>query len=335
MMKINIKKISEISGYSIATVSNALNQKRGVSAGTAKKIMEIAAQYGYAAENKIANICLVAYRDSGKVLSNSPFFAALLESVENESRRNGFATKLVNLYRQSPDYEQEAAKLLGDTSSAILLVGTELSKEDAVRFQQTKSPLVLLDCCFEQPVFNAVLMDNEESVYQAAAYLEMLGHKRIGYLRAEVHTQNFKERFRGYERALFERGLSMNEAAVIDLPVSIHEAYEAFKEFLQKEPELPTAFMADNDMIALGAMKALQEQGVDIPKDISLIGFDDISYSEVSTPALTTVCVLKKELGQAAVRRLIDLIEEPQQAKSRIQIYNKLIKRGSVAAPCK
>lgn len=334
-MKINIKKLSEISGYSIATVSNALNKKRGVNAETAKKIICLAEQYGYVTENKIDNICLVAYRDSGRVLSNSPFFATLMESVENESRRNGFGTKLVNLYRQSPDYEQEVVRILEDTSSAILLVGSELSAIEARRFQNSGSPLVLLDCSFSQPAFQAVLMENEESVYQMACYLIELGHKKIGYLRGNVRTQNFKKRYRGYQRAMLDHNLPIDSSFIMDMPISINEAYESFASVLESQMKLPTAFMADNDMIALGTMQALQEKGVGVPDDISLTGFDDISFSEVITPGLTTVRVLKKELGQAAVRRLIDLINEPHQAKSCIQIYNELIKRGSVAAPHK
>ena len=334
-MKMNIKKISEISGYSLATVSNALNKKRGVNAETAKKILRIAEEQGYVPEHKIENICLVAYRDSGKVLSNSPFFATLMESVENESRRRGFATKLVNLYRQSDTYEQDLAQLLADTSSATLLVATELSCEDAVAFEQAAAPLLLLDCSFDQPLLNSVLMNNEGSVYQSASYLIALGHEQIGYLRGAVQTQNFRERFRGYARAMSEHGLLIDESLLFDMPVSINEAYESFRQVLRAGKPMPTAFLADNDMIALGAMQALQEDGWNVPVDISLIGFDDIAFSEVITPGLTTVRVLKKELGQTAVRRLIDLIDEPSQACSCIQVYNELIKRGSVAGPRK
>ena len=92
--------------------------------------------------DSIQSIRLVTYRDSGEVFSDAPFFADLIESIENESRRNGYETKLVNLYRREADYEQQVEDLLGDTSSAILLVGTELSEEDAKVFLTAQVPLV-------------------------------------------------------------------------------------------------------------------------------------------------------------------------------------------------
>ena len=157
-MKINIKKLSELSGFSAATVSNALNGKRGVNHETAQQILALAREYGYVPASRIQSIRLVTYRDSGEVFSDAPFFSDLIESIENESRRNGYETKLVNLYRREADYEQQVEDLLGDTSSAILLVGTELSEEDAKVFLNAQVPLVLLDCAFENLPFQLSLI---------------------------------------------------------------------------------------------------------------------------------------------------------------------------------
>ena len=181
-MKIKIKKLSELSGFSAATVSNALNGKRGVNHETAQQILALAREYGYVPASRIQSIRLVTYRDSGEVFSDAPFFADLIESIENESRRNGYETKLVNLYRREADYEQQVEDLLGDTSSAILLVGTELSEEDAKVFLTAQVPLVLLDCAFENLPFQCVLMENENAVAEAVRYLIAQGHTKIGYL---------------------------------------------------------------------------------------------------------------------------------------------------------
>ena len=332
-MKINIKKLSELSGFSAATVSNALNGKRGVNHDTAQQILALAREYGYVPASRIQSIRLVTYRDSGEVFSDAPFFSDLIESIENESRRNGYETKLVNLYRREADYEQQVEDLLGDTSSAILLVGTELSEEDAKVFLNAQVPLVLLDCAFENLPFQCVLMENEDAVAEAVRYLIAQGHTKIGYLYGSVRTRNFTCRANGYRRALLERELPLADSFQFEMPVSITGAYEAFGHLLDEGREMPTAFFADNDMIALGAMQALQNHKYRVPEDISIIGFDDIAFSEVCAPGLTTIHVYKKELGQAAVRRLLELIREPGQAKMRIQAYNKLIERGSVARP--
>ena len=239
----------------------------------------------------------------------------------------------MNLYRREADYEQQVEDLLGDTSSAILLVGTELSEKDAKVFLTAQVPLVLLDCAFENLPFQCVLMENENAVAEAVRYLIAQGHTKIGYLYGSVRTRNFTCRANGYRRALLEQDLPIADSFQFEMPVSITGAYEAFGHLLDEGREMPTALFADNDMIALGDMQALQNHKYRVPEDISIIGFDDIAFSEVCAPGLTTIHVYKKELGQAAVRRLLELIREPGQAKMRIQVYNKLIERGSVARP--
>jgi len=331
-VKINIKKISELSGFSPATVSNALNNKRGVNRETAEQIIRIAREHGYITESKIKSIRVVSYRDSGEVFAESPFFSSLLESVADESRKQGYETTLLNLYRRKPNYEEQLSSLLSDTSSAILLVGTELSEEDALPFYETSAPLVLLDCNFDGLPFHSVLMDNVRSVYRAVNYLIEQGHRSIGYLRGSVRIRNFQCRERGFFLAMQKAGIPVEDKYIMDVQPSIIGSHDCMNRLLDEGVELPTAFFADNDMIALGAMQALQNHGYRIPEDISIIGFDDITFSKVFSPGLTTVRVHTKELGKLAVRRLIELIKKPQRIKVCTQLCTDLVLRGSVAA---
>lgn len=332
-MKVNIKKISELSGYSMATVSNALNEKRGVSRETAEQILKIARECGYIKEEKISRIKLVTYRDSGEVFNDSPFFSVLLESVENECRRQGYEMTVVNLYRNSPDYDDCVRELINDSSAAILLLGTEMDDESAKVFQNTVAPLVMLDSWFDSMSFNEVLMHNEDSVFQAVTYLADLGHKKIGYIRGGMRIKNFQARAVGFYRAMEKVGLEVDPRYILDVPASISGAHERMNEILATGREMPTAFFTDNDMIALGVMQSLQKYGYTIPRDISIIGFDDINFCEVFIPNLTTVKVYQKEMGRISVDRLIHLIKNPDDVKMRIQICNKLIIRDSTAPP--
>lgn len=334
-MKISIKRLSELSGFSPATVSNALNGRRSVSPETSEKIIRLAREHGYATKEQSKRIRLVTFRDSGEVFSDSPFFSILLESVENESRALGYETMVINLYRGQNDYEERVRELLRDTSSGILLVGTELTEETALVFLHSAAPLVLMDCWFDRLPFNSVLMDNESSVMEAVDYLVAQGHQKIGYLRGGIRIRNFQCRGRGYEWSMREHGLPVDDKYIIDVHPSIQGAYEDLKRELAAGREMPTAFFADNDMIALGAMHALTSAGWRIPEDISIIGFDDIPFSEIATPGLTTIKVYKKELGQMAVRRLIELIRKPSAVCAKIQLMNELVLRKSVAAPRK
>lgn len=331
-MKVSLKQISEATGYSLATVSNALHNKHGVKAETAAEIWRVAMEYGYAPERKITNIKVVTYRDSGGVFSDTPFFSLLMESVENEAHKCGYATTIYNLYRHNDDYGTRLQQLLEDKSSAILLIGTELNEQDAQVFYGWDGPLLVLDAKFDNLDFNAVLMNNEESVRQAIDYLVKQGHTRIGHLRGNVRINNFICRERGFRMALLDYELP-TDCCDITVTPSIVGSYEGMQEFLQSGQELPTAFFADNDMIALGAMKAMQENGLRIPEDISIIGFDDIPFCEVFSPGLTTVKVFKKELGEMAVHRLMEIIQNPPKQRICTQLYNELVIRGSVAKP--
>jgi Transcriptional regulators len=329
-MKVNISEISRISGFSPATVSNALNNKKGVNRETAEKILQIAQENGYQSKLKINNIKFVIYRNSGLVVADTPFFSSLIAGVESESRNSGYETAIFNLDRCSPDYEKSLNKLMNDSKSAILLLATELSEEEIRAFRDIPSPLVVLDSWFEESTFNSVLINNTDSVYHAVRYLIGRGHRRIGYLQGSVRIRNFIYRQLGYQRAMLNSGIQPETKFTFSLTPTMDGAYSDMERFLQQGPEMPTAFMADNDIIALGAMKALQSHGYRIPEDISLIGFDDLQFCSISSPPLTSIHVFKQEMGKIAVRRLIELIHSGTQAKTKIQICNEFVERASV-----
>lgn len=332
-MKISVKKISKLSGFSQATVSNALTGKRRVGRETAEKILRIAREHGYTMEKHVRRIRVVTYRDSGEVFSDSPFFSALLEGIENECRAQGYETAIINLYCRHEDYKEQVEALLADRESGIILIGTELKEETARVFQEAQMPLVVVDCWLPRVPMNAVLMENEDSVMEAVEYLIRQGHRAIGYIKSNVRIQNFEHRARGFFRALAAHDIAPEERFLIEVPPSTQGAHRVFAELLEAGREMPTAFFADNDMMALGAMQTLQAHGFRIPQDISIVGFDDIVFSQSFSPGLTTIRVHKKELGQAAVRRLIELVHDPGQPVQRIQLINELVLRGSVAMP--
>ena len=117
----------------------------------------------------------------------------------------------------------------------------------------------------------------------------------------------------------------------VTLGTSLNDAYQDMLKYLEKNPVLPTAYFADNDMIALGAMKALQEKGYRIPEDVSIVGFDDLPFSEISSPGLTTLRVPNREMGKMAVRRAAELIEGiAADAVTKTQVCPKIVYRDTV-----
>lgn len=331
--RVSVKRISELAGVSTATVSNALNGKRGVNAETAQKVLRIAKEQGYILKDAAKKIRVVTYRDSGEVFYDSPFFTGLLEGIENECRQCGYETTIVNLYRQSGDYRAHLGALLSDTSSGILLLGTELTEETARDFIAPSIILVLVDVSLPRLPFHSVRMDNGAGVHLATSALLEAGHKHIGYLAGSLRIENFKCREASLRSTLREAGLALEDRHIFTVTPSIQGAHGDMLRHIRSGRELPTAFVADNDMIALGAMQALQGEGIRIPEDISLVGFDDIPFSAVFAPGLSTVHVQNLEMGRVAVRKLLELLKTPDLIPARVEIANELVLRGSIAAP--
>ncbi len=330
-LKPSIRQISELTGFSPATVSNALNNKKGVNRETAEKILEVARQCGYLSEGgNVHSIRFVIYKDSGQVVSDTPFFSALMEGVELESRLGDFETVICNLNRSAPDYEERLQEILTDPTSGILLLATELSESEAARFKDALAPVVVLDNWLEQTRFNSVLISNTDSTCAATEYLIGHGHREIGYLCSEIPIKNFFYRQEGYHRALKAHGLEVPEGGIITLPPTMDGARIAMNRMLADGLKLPGALVADNDIVALGAMKAMQDNGLKIPEDVSIIGFDDLPFCSITTPGLTTIRVFKQEMGRTAVRRLIELIRNGDKFITKSQICTEFIERDSV-----
>ena len=329
-MKVSVKKISEITVFSPATVSNALNYKKGVNAETSAKIFKVAQDLGYFEENHIRKVKFVMFKRDGSVVEDSPFFIQLISGVEQECRACGMEMQLCNLDKRDPGYQEQAKWIMNDKASAVILLGTEMVDSDINLIRGMTCPFIVIDYWKEDMSFDAMLINNADSARMATEYLIANGHKEIGYLQGKFRIKPFRSRSAGYQTALQKAGLHLNKDYVFTMSTTIDGAYEDMKQYLSKKAKLPTAFFSDNDMIALGAMKAMAEFGIRIPEDVSIVGFDDLTFSSISYPPLTTLRVPKQEMGRAVVRRLRDMLKDNDGIKLKMQMCTQFIERESV-----
>ncbi len=329
-MKVSIRDISRITGYSPATVSNALNYKRGVNRKTAEEIFRVARETGYINENSITKIKLVMFRKNGMILDDTPFFPALITGFEQECSKYGFEMVICNVDQREEGYENQVRALLHETGSAVVVLATEMMEGDLELYKGAACPLLILDCWAQAMEFNAVLINNADSARMATEYLIEKGHTCIGYIRSFFRIKNFRSRFNGYQMAMRKHKLEIDEDNVFTVSPNLNGAYHDMLRHLDGYRELPTAFFADNDLMALGAMKAFQEKGYRIPQDISIIGFDDLPFSEISSPGLTTLRVPNQEMGKLAVRRIVDIIRKRDDIVAKIQVCTKFVIRETV-----
>ena len=205
-----------------------------------------------------------------------------------------------------------------------------MTPEDVKHFQKLPLPLVLLDTYFETVTCNYVLINNVQGAYLATSHLIQKTKKQPGYLRSSYPIGNFAERNSGFFKAVRAYGMSSSKSIVHMLTPSIDGAYADMKDILENNEELAPCYFADNDLIAVGAMKALKEYGYSIPKDIAVVGFDNVPLSRLIEPSLSTINVPKQYMGEMAVKRLITLITEKGAQPIKIEISTQLVERRSV-----
>lgn len=308
-MKVSIRDLSKMTGFSPATVSNALNHKKGVNKETAEEIFRVARETGYLNANAVTKIRLLIFKKNGLIIDDTPFFQSLIEGFEEECHRLGYEMVISRADQREPDYLNQVQEILREQGAAVVVLATEMMDGDLEPFRNPPCPLVILDHWSESMELNAVLINNADAARMITEHVLDYGHTEVGYLRGSFRIKGFRSRFVGFQTALKKRRLPYREEYTVTLGTSMNDAYQDMLQYLKKNPKLPTAFFADNDMIALGAMKALQERGYRIPEDVSIVGFDDLSFSAISSPALTTLRVPNKEMGKIAVRRLVELVE--------------------------
>ena len=326
-----VREISRKTGFSPATVSNALNHRRGVNKQTAETILRVARELGYDRADRIASVNFVLARKTGKVLDEGTFHPGVIEGVERDSSAQGLGTIYTNIElsdRQAA--ARQAHDIIHDPSNAVVLLGTEMTEEDYGLFRDCKVPFVVVDGWSDRLFFECIVTSNENSAFRATSYLIKRGHREIGYIAGSYSIRNFPLRERGYRRAMREAGLPTNPDFRVEVGTTVGTAHEAMSSWLSEEPELPTAFFAENDVMALGAMRAMTEHGIRIPEDVSVVGFDDLPFASIANPPLTTIRVPNREMGELAVESIIEQIREPRDYSSVVHLSTTFVERESV-----
>ena len=311
-----IRELSKLINVSPATISIVINEKKGVSEETREKVLAAMKEYNYYPQQR------------KRIKENQGFIAGILDAIESRLQKE-------NLNMVLRVHKESFEKFLSETDlsqyEGIILIGTEFTPELYPLFDSISIPCVVVDNVCPYTTCNSVCMNNEENVYIAVDYLKKCGHQSIGYIGGNVYSENFQLRKKGFTESVERLKMDYVKEHTYMISPTMIGAYNDMLEQLGDLSTLPDCFFADNDTLALGAIKALKEKGVKIPKDISIIGFDDIPYSAVSSPALTTVHVQRKQIGKLAVEQLLKIKKDKKNKPVKTLITGNLIIRDSVA----
>ena len=216
----------------------------------------------------------------------------------------------------------------------VIFLASELSDEQMPFLLQFSRPIVTLDMpiTLEHYPLNGINTDNSGGVFSAIQQLYALGHCSIGFLRGETEIGGLYARYLAYRSVMASLGLPIREEYILRIDPQYEVAIQQMRRYLERRPPLPTAFMAANDIIAAGCVRAFQQSGYQIPQDVSIIGFDDGAMSTFISPPLTTMHINRIRTGELAVERLLALHNVPQDVVVKSAISVSLVVRESTQA---
>lgn len=329
------KEIARLLGVSPSTVSMAINNRPGVSAARRQEIIEKINQLGCSGllskeSSSERNIGFIVYKNSGDILGESPFFTLLMEGVGKAVRENGGNLMFMQIVKDGPIQDQKRI-ISANNCRGFIIFATEAFENDMAFFHALKLPFVILDNDFSEEGANTVCINNRQGVLLAIRHLRKLGHRNIGYLRSKSEINSFTARFDAFCAHMARLELAVRPENVVNLSYSEQGACGDIADYLRGNPMLPTAFLADNDLLAYWAVKAFQEAGLSVPGDVSVVGFDDRPICTMSEPALTTVAVPRDVFGPAAVELLMKQLDNPESGSIKIEVGVRLIQRESTA----
>lgn len=328
----SIRDVAKSAGVSVSTVSHVINKTRFVSEETQTKVLDAMKELKYKPNRLASSLRRKDKRTHtlGLLIPDSanPFFAEVSRGVEDACFEAGYSVFLCN----SDDDPQKELNyievLLGKQIDGIILVSAGIHNDALALLATNNIPFVLVDREVSGSIIDSVLVNNEEGGCQATEYLIELGHTRIGCIAGPSLINPSAARVQGYRKALSKYNLVQDDSLIVAGDFRAQSGFEATKELLDLD-EPPTAIFACNDMMAVGVLHAIDEVGLSVPGDISIVGFDDIPLASFTPPPLTTISQPSQEMGLRAARMVIERIEDANLPPRSETLSTTLITRKS------
>ncbi|HHT90636.1 MAG: LacI family DNA-binding transcriptional regulator [Bacillota bacterium] len=334
-MRVTLKDIAAELGLSVTTVSRAITGQGRISPYTREQVLKKAQEMGYQPRPTWENggrksICIV-FNARLQSLATDPFYGTVMVGVENECQKYGYKVFFQTISRSDDDslWElHESGQLDG-----LILVGADVYPSVVIQAQEYGIPVVLVDNWHPDLDVDSIVTDNRGGIMRLVNYLVSQGHERIGFIGGPLSHRSLQERYDGYRAALRENGITRSRewCWLHTAPgPQVSQGQEGIEALLQRGMPV-TAVITDNDSTAVGVLKGCELAGLNVPDDLSLVGFDNVELSEHSNPPLTTINIYKRRMGIMAARRLHELIGgKDADVPLRITLGTELIVRRSV-----
>lgn len=326
----NIKEVARLARVSTATVSRTINGSDKVTPETADRVRRaIQALKFYPDTNARA---LGSGRSSlyGLIISDitNPFFPELVKSFEDVAVQYGQEVLIANTDYDKHRTEQCVIRMLQRKVDGVAIMTSEMDERLVTEFSSRKIPLVFLDTGVVQKGISNIAIDYAAGIDQAIVHLHALGHLAIGFISGPADLTSARVRRKAFLASMKRQGLPSSRELIEEGNHRMDGGHKAMERLLHKQKR-PTAVLASNDLSAIGALGAAIEHGLSVPRDISVIGFDDIAISEYTQPPLTTVRLSRAEIAKLAFRALYRTQDAPTVTGTEYRIEPTLVERKS------
>lgn len=329
-MPVTIRDVAREANVSATTVSRVFNHPDLVSSTTVERVQRIAGEMGYQPNATAQSLSHGRTQAIGVVLPapHGEFFSEVMRGIDDVAQSAGYYL-LISSSHYSLEETEAALRVLRGRVDGMLVMTTHVEAPSMMETRAPDVPVVFMNSVMGGTDYDAFDIDNREGARTAVQHLADQGYQRIAAITGPMDSSDVRERLEGFREALQVSGLDPEEAPLIVGDFTQDSGYAAGQEILSLDP-LPEAVFACNDYMAIGAMAALQEAGVNIPGDMAVAGFDDISSARYANPSLTTVRVPVYDLGRRAATRLLDLLaDDSDQAPQEHVLGTELVVRAS------
>jgi LacI family transcriptional regulator len=329
-MNPTIKDVAELVGVHPSTVSRVINNDSRISEKTKNKVLLIIKKLGYTPNAIARGLKTKRTYTLGMLIPDitNPFFAEMARGVEDEANKNNFNVILCNTDDKLKKERIYLEILKGKRVDGLILGTAHIKDKSILELEKKKFPYILLSRNIEGLDKNCVIVDDVVGGIIVTEYLIKLGHRRIAHITGPLKTRSALNRLKGYKLTLKKYEIEYRDELVGEGDFRIKGGYQVMKRLL-KIAEPPTAIFAANDLLALGAIQAIQKKKYHIPEDFCIIGFDDIRLASFVYPPLTTIRQPMLEMGALAVKMLLKIIEEGEFNQRKEVLEPKLIIRES------
>lgn len=334
-----LKEIAEIAGVSVGTVSAALNDRPSVSPETRARVMDIAVSLGYevkpkislAQDTKLQVIGLLIKHDLGLVWDINPFYSRIQLGVTNTCQRYNISLMVANIEVDASNHPVKWPAMIDQQRiDGLIMAGAFIDDTVQIVKRKLDLPIVLVDSYAPNLPCDSIVTDNTGGARKAVTYLIENGHRKIGLAGWNpLSPPSIHQRKRGYLEVLNEHGL---QPFIVETELSRRGGQVAAWQLL-KGTQKVTALFCCNDETAIGVLMGVRELGLSVPRDVSVIGFDNIDLAGETMPPLTTIHVHKSWMGSLGVQALIERVRNPQQPRITTVLTTDLIVRDTVASP--